>query len=140
MSSFTGPLDTRRIGNHQTILLRDLEFYIDEPGGWQVRVPLGFISDGASIPYRLRWLAGHPFGEALRSAIVHDWLYWKHTVQKGDMVRQISRKEADDIMLKAMVVEQVGSFRRPLIYRGVRVGGSLPWAEEQLASEKIASI
>lgn len=140
MSSFTGPLDLRRIGNDQAALLRPLEFYLDQPGGWHVRVPIGFISDGASIPYHLRWLVGHPFGEMLRSAIVHDWLYWTHEIHKGEVIKSISRKEADLIFRKAMTIEQVVEFRKKMLYSGVRIGGSCPWAEEQPRSDKFLDI
>ena len=118
MSSFTGPLDTRRVGKH-VVLLRDLSFYLDnQPDGRTITAPKGFRSDGASIPTMLRWLAGHPFGDALRSAIIHDHLYCTHLVD---------RSMADRIMRHAMVVEKVGFIRRWLIWSAVRCGGFWAW-------------
>ena len=57
--------------------------------GSRVTVPMGFVTDGASIPRFLWRICGHPF-EAPRiyAAIRHDWRY-----SGGEP--NVSRKEAD---------------------------------------------
>jgi len=44
------------------------------PGGLQIIVPRGFVTDGASIPRALWWLLS-PFGVLLEGGIVHDFGY-----------------------------------------------------------------
>lgn len=50
-----------------------------EPLVWRtsqtvIRVPAGFITDGASIPAVCWWLVGHPFSYSLlKSATLHDY-------------------------------------------------------------------
>ncbi|MDD3814444.1 MAG: DUF1353 domain-containing protein [Desulfocapsaceae bacterium] len=50
------------------------DWIITLPGGLQVIVPKGFITDGASIP-RLLWWIISPFGPLLEGAILHDFGY-----------------------------------------------------------------
>jgi hypothetical protein len=38
-----------------------------------VTVPIGFVSDGASVP-RLLWFIFPPVGRYFQAAVVHDWL------------------------------------------------------------------
>lgn len=131
MSSFTGPLDTRRINGH-VVLLQDFTFWWEISYGWgvkkrhEVTVPKGFVCDGASVPYRLRWLAGHPFGELLRSAVVHDWIYHVHQDNDGE---SLSQREADYAFRKAMTVEGIGWFRKPLVWATVRLFGFRAYRE-----------
>ena len=47
-----------------------VEDYVSPCG---VRVPAGFETDGATVPWGLRWLAS-PTGPAMPAAVVHDWL------------------------------------------------------------------
>lgn len=55
--------------------LRMLEdWLITLPGGLQIIVPKGFVTDGASIPRLLWWLIS-PFGPLLEGGILHDFGY-----------------------------------------------------------------
>ena len=56
----------RRIG-----LTREL-VYIDDDGAIYV-VPIGFKSDGLSIPWLFRWYQ-KPFGKGLEAGLLHDYL------------------------------------------------------------------
>lgn len=85
----------------------------------QIFVPKGFKTDMASIP-RLLWNLLPPIGTYDKAAVLHDFLY--ATAPHG-----MSRKEADVILNQAMEICGVGSFRRFIIYAGVRVGGWVPW-------------
>lgn len=128
MSSFTAPLDTRRDGD-EVILLRDLVFYLsDEMTGEPIEVPLGFRSDGASIPWMLRWFAGHPFGSSLKAAIVHDWVFRSEAGREQlERTGPLTRAHAAHVMDVAMRVDNVHSFRRRVIWSGLRIGDWLAW-------------
>lgn len=89
----------------------------------EVVVPVGFKTDGASIP-RLpltRWIIGTPLvGEYVRAALIHDYLYAVQTVNKG---------LADRIFERAMKDDGVSWWRRNLIYQAVSMFGGFAWAE-----------
>lgn len=81
----------------------------------KISVPLGFKSDGASIPSFAWSIIGHPFGEYLESAVIHDWLY------KTDS----PRKRADWVLLDAMKAQRVSFWKRRIMYRTVRLFGGI---------------
>lgn len=91
--------------------------YVSEVG--TITVPLGFISDGASIP-RIFWNILSPFGEYFEAALIHDFLYSKASDGYG-----LDRGESDYLFLMAMKDCGVGFIKRHTIYRAVRIGG---WA------------
>ena len=95
-----------------------------------VTVPAGFRSDGASIPWPLRFLAGHPFGSCLRSAVIHDWIYSRNLG---------TRRKADRVMFTAMGVEGVSMFRRCIIWAAIRVGGWRAWRTSPLIPDRIVT-
>jgi hypothetical protein len=81
----------------------------------EITVPVGFRTDGASVP-RVFWNLFSPFGDYFGAAVVHDFLYSPHN-------RRFSRTECDALFLEAMFNLGVGWFTRGLIYRAVRLGG-----------------
>ena len=90
-------------------------------GGVRVTVPMGFTTDGASIP-RLLWrLCGHPF-EAPRiyAAIRHDWHY-----SGGDP--SVNRKDADRIYRSDMLALGVGPWKARVEYLALRLCGRSHW-------------
>lgn len=87
------------------------------PGGIGFQVPVGFVTDFASVPRGL-WNLIPPWGPYTRAAVLHDYQYWL-----GDL----SRKEADRIFLVAMEGLGVGWVKRQAIYWGVRAGGWYAW-------------
>lgn len=95
-------------------------------------VPQGFLSDLDSVP---RWLPlSHALvkGASLTSAVAHDWLY-----QEGRIAgNAITRKDADEVYLRAMVDEGVNWFQRFLIFRGVRLGGMFAWNRHRANDEQ----
>ena len=84
-----------------------------------VRVPVGFVTDFASIP-RAFWSLLPPDGLYTYPAIVHDYLYWEQPV---------SRSEADLILRYAMEDFRVDAATIRAIYTGVRVGGGVAWSD-----------
>ena len=82
-----------------------------------ILVPAGFQTDLASVPRLpiVYWLTGDTSSAA---AVVHDWLYQSH---------EVDRKTADRILEEASAVTGVPWWRRKLMFWGVRVGGSRYW-------------
>lgn len=86
-----------------------------------ITVPAGFESDGASVP-RFFWRLVFPPGDsqALRAAIIHDWIYRRHPAGW-------SRKEADELFRSLLVADGVPKWRARLAHRGVRLFGRSSW-------------
>lgn len=80
------------------------EFYLSEANpAEKVIIPRGYLSDGASIPWFIRW-ALKPWGTYGQCAVVHDKLCetWATNLRKIE-----TRKELDEIFFKSMEVAEV---------------------------------
>jgi hypothetical protein len=82
-----------------------------------VRVPVGFVTDLASIP-RAFWTLLPPQGRYAYGAIVHDYLYW---------TQARPRDEADQILKTAMEDMKVDPVTIATIYTAVRAAGQSAW-------------
>ena len=98
----------RRLG-HRWQLTEPL---IYRSGNDWVYVPRGFVTDLDSVP-RVPGLHALAAGRAVRSAVIHDWLY----------ERQIPRLAADQRFAEAMRFEGVPALIRWILYAGVRAFG-----------------
>lgn len=89
-----------------------------------ILVPAGFQTDLASVPRLplIYWLTGDTSSAA---AVVHDWLYQSH---------EVDRKTADRILEEASAVTGVPWWRRKLMFWGVRIGGSTHWDKDTAAA------
>lgn len=95
-----------------------------------IRVPKGFIFDGASIP-RAAWsvLGYTPFHpQVILAALVHDWLYLNH---------QCSRAEADLIFKILLLKNGVDPHAAEQMYLAVRSAGWLFWRHSENDLEKL---
>ena len=118
MSSFTKPLKGEFLGNNRFELGETFVYYTED-GEDTIEVPVGFISDGASIP-RIFWtIIGSPWsGKYAKAAVIHDFLY----------VRQFyTRKKSDLIFLEGMKVLGVSWWKRKAMYWAVRIASGIPW-------------
>ena len=94
-----------------------------------VKVPVGFVTDFASIP-RVFWLLLRPDGSYTHPAIVHDYLYWTQTT---------SREDADDIFRIMMEDFSIEKATATTIHSAVRLFGEAAWdnnAKLRAAGEK----
>ena len=82
-----------------------------------IRVPKGFRTDYASVPRIFRSII-NSYGKHGRAAVVHDWLY------SSQCKIDVTREEADKIFLEIMKECGVGSIKRNLMYRMVRIFGA----------------
>lgn len=116
MSHFIGTLTTKPVGTRGT----DRLYELTEPFGLRSTlldrtflVPIGFVTDMASIPRAVQLVIQKDEGGILEAAIIHDWLYSKEGPP-------ISRKDADRILLEGMTISGVGRVKRGLVYNAVR--------------------
>lgn len=75
-----------------------------------VVVPIGFASDGASVP-RALWSIYPPFDRYLEAAVVHDWFC---------VTKRIDSVTAAKVFCEAMAVCGVSWWRRAKMYHAVR--------------------
>lgn len=85
----------------------------------KVTVPVGFVTDFASIP-RAFWSLLRPDGNYAYAAVIHDYLYWNQA---------LPRDKSDLIFKLAMQDFEIGAAEVTTIYAGVRAGGDRPWKE-----------
>jgi hypothetical protein len=90
----------------------------DQIGFSPVAVPVGFVTDLASIP-RLFWSLLRPDGEYTFPAIVHDYLYW---------IQDTKRDTADMILKMGMQDFGIDKATINTIYNAVRLGGESSWS------------
>lgn len=98
-------------------------YYIGNEGSNRfVDVPLGFLTDGASVPAYLRWLIPAR-GTYSQATTLHDWLceHYEITQVVNGVASplRIDRKEIDRILYEAMRVLDVSAFSRNIIQVGV---------------------
>lgn len=105
------------------ILNEDFAYEIGDvnSGDW-VSVQRGFITDFASVPSFL-WAFFAPWGKHGNAAVLHDWLYWKHATNEGE----ISRRYADHVFLESMRAMKVNRFKARLMWGAVRLFGWWAW-------------
>jgi hypothetical protein len=101
-------------------------FYIEDELEWkpnpgqslpETKVPMGFVSDLASIP-QVFWSVLPKTGRYAYAAFIHDYLYWE---QRHD------RSTADNIFRAAMTDLKVPAATVTLMYSAVRAGGDSAW-------------
>jgi hypothetical protein len=89
-------------------------------------VPIGFVTDFASIP-RVFWSILPKDGPYAFAAVIHDHLYWEQSE---------SREAADLTFRYAMEDFKVDSVSVNLIYAAVRLGGGSAWEENAALKKK----
>jgi len=85
--------------------------------GQQLIVPPNFPTDGATVPWMLRWLFPQ-MGRYTRASVAHDYLYDNRI---GD------RLTADKAFLRWMLEDEVPAWKAYLFYYAVRLGGKRWW-------------
>jgi hypothetical protein len=106
---------------------KDPIYFLTKPIAWvpnpdqtqhqRVSVPVGFVTDFASIP-RVFWSILRPDGEYTYPAIVHDFMYW---------TQDRARDEADEIFRFGMQDFRIDPITVTTIYEAVRLGGGPAW-------------
>lgn len=120
-----GQVQLRRTKPRMAVLLEDFQFVSPTLG--LITVEKGFDTDYASIP-RIFWSIYPPDGDYTEAAVVHDCLYWYQCyTNKNGKVVDLSRKDADTVILEAMTAIEIPFHRRHIIHKAVRLGGWVAW-------------
>lgn len=117
MAEFLTPLETRKTSRNKWALTAPLVYRSDIAGVGDMRVPIGFRTDYASVP-RIPLFYMVDGDTAHEAAVVHDYLYY---------IGMFPRDVADAVFREACIVSGEGSFRAWRMFVGVRVGGWKAW-------------
>jgi len=103
---------------------------VEVDSGERIEVPVGFTTDGASVPGWAQALTGwEPWADPQRWAgVVHDWLY----SQRG-----VSKSHADDVFRAVLASEGASSWKRKLMYAAVVAGGWWAYRADQARGPRI---
>ena len=120
---FTKPLIVRYIGetDKKSIVWEIQESFVYYTNsGDLIEVPVGFITDFASVP-KILWNIFPPTGKYTKAAVIHDYL----TTLKGRLPngKIYSKKEVDAIFLEAMTVLKVSRVTRYMVWKAVSLFG-----------------
>jgi Protein of unknown function (DUF1353) len=93
-----------------------------DPTYGRIEVPVGFLTDLASIPRALRNISSlDPDGKSRRPAVVHDWLYaWQG----------FGKDRSDEFLRTALIDEGVPHFDAESFYEAVHLFGADSWKED----------
>ena len=96
----------------------------------RIEVPVGFTTDGASVPTWAQRLTGwEPWVDPQRWAgVVHDWLYSQPDVSKS---------HADRVFRALLASEGASTWKRDLMYAAVVVGGWFAYRDDQRRGPRI---
>ena len=127
MSRFVTTLKTEQTDRRTYKLLDDLVLADEDER--TIIVPAGFITDFASIKVLhnafLFVLFALVSGYGNYAATVHDWLYFSG---------QVSRKDADAVLYRALRAEGIARWRAWLFWAGVRIGGAKQYTKTPTSS------
>lgn len=103
-------LKTLTLDDGNEMLLEDFTYF-------DVTVPAGFVTDGASVP-RVFWPILPPYKRTKKAAVVHDYLC-RHVVKTYD-----ERKSADKLFKEMLIDSGESRFRASLAYAGLRIAAA----------------
>jgi hypothetical protein len=154
VSSFTEPLSITYIGGGLYQVDKGFRYYVGaENSDDYVDVPIGFITDFASVPDILDRIILRD-GDYNQAAVVHDFLYYLHRVLRDrytkdfkldafmanyplDTVKNRDRNEVDKIFYDAMTLldslpeYHIPWWKRQIMYRFVHMFSWIPWNKKQ---------
>ncbi len=113
------PVDFRPFSDGMHWIVREPLTYTIGVSADSITVPVGFVTDFASIPQALQSIIRQN-GPYILPAVVHDYLYWKQAC---------TRKQADQILLLGMIENQVLEVHRAAIHDAVRIAGGFAWSD-----------
>jgi hypothetical protein len=117
MSAFLTPLKLDDDGDGIVMTLDADLVYQSDLLGKTITVPRQFATDFASIP-RILWNILPQHGPYDRACVVHDHLY-----RAGG----VTQEQADNVLREAMKVCGCSWWQTFVIFRGVRIGGHVPF-------------
>lgn len=95
-----------------------------------IKIPAGFVFDGASIPRLLRWLFSRVGAPHQVAALLHDWMYSEQLV---------SRRHADRMYFRVCKKMGVGTGAAAAMYLALILFGSAAWAKNGRRLRRLGS-
>ena len=127
MSEFTTDLKVEPIDKTLWRLTEKFEYHIGcYPSDQLILVPVGFITDFASVP-KLFWPIIAPNGKHGKAAVIHDYCY---------ATGCCSKTKSDKIFLEGMEILKVKQWKREVIYWSVFIFGWGPWYKHRYRNKK----
>ena len=119
MSRFTEILTVSPLPDGRSWVIRcPFGYDVGEEGsGETIEVPVGFVTDFASVP-RILWSFIPCWGKYGNAAVIHDFCYWE---------QRYTRKRSDEIFMEAMGVLEVGRIQKAILYWIVYLFGWIHW-------------
>ena len=131
VANFTSDLIVKKLPGKFWEVMEAFTYHLGAPDGLEfVAVPIGTITDFASIPPPASWIWKSPGSNIDKPAVIHDLLYAEPYIHHiHGTFRRIDRAEADAIFHEALGVEElkIRATTRWALYKGVRVGGGRAW-------------
>lgn len=122
MGQFMGELRTTAVEDGYKL---DFPLSYRTDAGRIITVPMGFVTDLASIPRIFRtFFTGH--GKSRKPAVIHDYLYSLYH----------PRKRADKIFLEALKASGMNWIGRRTMYLAVRAGGWIAYRGKNADSKR----
>jgi len=123
MSQFTQPFVGELVGKNTWKVYVAFEYHVGTyPSKQIIYIPVGFITDFASIP-RIFWPFISPIDEHGKAAVIHDYMY---------TIRYDKKSVCDKIYLEALTVLKVPEWKKFLLYNGVKYFGWYRWTKCRL--------
>ncbi len=128
MSRFTEILQVAPLPDGRNwVILKDFGYDVGtENSGESIDVPIGFVTDFASVPRPLWWFTPK-WGKYGNAAVIHDYCYW---------AQSCTRRKSDDIFREAMEVLKVSRTKTLLMYYAVRFFGCMAWNQNKKRRRK----
>lgn len=118
---FESHLELRhRPGHNRWEVIRELHYRTAD--GRLIVVPVGYLSDMASVPRLARQLVDPQTPAVRRPSVVHDFVY-------TDLTHRFTNAEADQILYESLIEEGMGKFMARLIWCAVRLSGRGNWGK-----------
>ena len=122
------PVDFRPFSDGMHWIVRQTLIYRIGVSQDRITVPVGFVTDFASIPQALQSII-RANGPYILPAVVHDYLYW---------TQACTRAQADSVLMLGMIENQVRDLHRVAIHDAVRIAGGFAWSDN--ARERAAGL
>lgn len=118
MSQFTTPFRGELIGRNTWSNIEPFEYHVGTyPSEEIITVPIGFITDFASIP-RIFWPLISPIDSHAKASVVHDYCYYKGLY---------SKKKSDLIFKEGLEVLKINPVKKWTMYYFVVIFGWFAW-------------
>jgi hypothetical protein len=122
------PIGVDKWGRTRFLLCSNFVYYINEK---RYLIPVGYVFDGASIPWGFRNTFNPADTRFMSAALIHDWLY---------DTEMYPRLINDQVMRQAMIFSgEIPAWKRDIMYAAVVAGGWYSYRAEHTEKSVMAA-